>query len=57
VLDSKANSILSRPLTPASLGLKIRLPIKIGKSWMKQSSAPQMVKIDKFMLKEGGCNP
>ncbi len=52
VLDSKANSILSRPLTPASLGLKIRLPIKIGKSWMKQSSAPQMVKIDKFMLKE-----
>src|SRR5579875_3498476 len=52
VLDSKASSILSRPLTPASLGLKIRLPIKIGKSWMKQSSAPQMVKIEKFMLKE-----
>jgi len=52
ILDSKASSILSRPLTPASLGLKIRLPIRIGKSWMKQSTSPQMVKIDKYMLKE-----
>lgn len=56
MLDTKTSPTLNRPLTPTALGFKPKIPVAIGKSWIKQS-APQMVKLDRYTLREADATP
>jgi hypothetical protein len=49
-LDSKGNSIFGREFKISTLGYEIKLPISLGKSWLKKGPTPEYERLEQYVL-------
>ena len=51
-LDTKKSSIFAQEFKISSLGYEVKLPISLGKSWLKKRPIPEYERLDQYVLSE-----
>jgi hypothetical protein len=51
-LDTKKNPIFGQEFKISSLGYEVKLPVSLGKSWLKKGPTPEYERLDQYVLTE-----